>query len=68
MESKAWIVKYALHPFSLKSLIYIQKNENNLHEILINLKKVIYITHLNTHYTHNKKGAVKPLFKSYILV
>ncbi len=38
-----------------------KKNENNLHETLINLKKVIYITHLNTHYTHDKKGAVKPL-------
>jgi hypothetical protein len=24
------LVKYALHPFSLKSLIYIEKSENNL--------------------------------------
>jgi hypothetical protein len=58
MESTAWIVKYTLHPFSLKSLIYIEKNENNLHEtLIIKSKKVIYITHLNTHYTHDKKGA-----------
>ena len=28
-------VKHTLHPFSLKSLIYIEKNENNLHETLI---------------------------------
>ena len=38
-----------------------KKSENNLHETLINLKKVIYITHLNTHlnthYTHDEKGA-----------
>jgi hypothetical protein len=39
-----------------------KKNENNLHEtLIIKSKKVIYITHLNTHYTHDKKGAVKPL-------
>jgi len=39
-----------------------KKSENKLHEtLIIKSKKVIYITHLNTHYTHDKKGAVKPL-------
>jgi mevalonate pyrophosphate decarboxylase len=41
-----------------------KKSENNLHETLINLKKVIYITHLNTHLIHTihtiKKGHEAP--------
>jgi hypothetical protein len=33
-----------------------KKSENKLHEtLIIKSKKVIYVTHLNTHYTHSKK-------------